>query len=214
LRAEALETLTGLAHKRFGRIRAERIAAHLLELMPDADWPILRAGLDALVRRYSFARRDGLALVTKPKRGELLGTFRTRASAAGRRSVRPYDTEISSASPLRLSCSCPDYLRSSLALCKHGLVVLEALEVSGALTRLGSTPLSAASQARLTWQAYQPIVGSTDRLERLALQSGRMRRALDGFQDGRPLAAALRSPERCLTRRNASRTGRPSRPCM
>jgi hypothetical protein len=164
LRAESFETLSGLARGRFGRIPAERIAAHLLDLMPDADWPILRAGLDALARRYSFARRDRLALVTKPKRGEVLGTFRTRGMVAGRRSVRPYATELSAVSPLRLSCSCPDFLRSSLALCKHALVVIEALEVSGALKRAGNLPLPAAGQpqrqaAKLTWQAYRPIAG-------------------------------------------------------
>ena len=109
--SETLETLTGLARGRFGRISPGRIAEHLIELMPDADWSILRAALDGLARRHGFARRDGLALSTKPERGKTLGLCRTRSSDATGRNVRPYDTELISIEPLRMSCGCRDFLR-------------------------------------------------------------------------------------------------------
>jgi len=195
--SETLETLTGLARGRFGHIKPQRMAEHVVELMPDADWPILRAALEALIRRYSFGRRDGLALSSRPKRGEVLGTFRTRGSEGTRRGVRPYDTELISVTPLRMSCGCRDFLRSSLGLCKHGLVVLEALEVSGALARWRATAAQS-GPTTLRWQAYQSVAGSLDRLERLTLHSVRARRALEGWKDGRPLARALRSPEQRL----------------
>ena len=87
--SETLDTLTGFARGRFGRIAPGRIAEHGTDLMPDADWPILRAALEALARRYSFARRDGLTLLARPKRGETLGTFRTRSADKARRGARP-----------------------------------------------------------------------------------------------------------------------------
>lgn len=207
--SESLETLTGHARGRFGRISPERIARHVMQSVPEGDWTLLRAALDALVRRYGFARRDGLALVSRPKRGTALGSFRTRgASADGRRDrARPYDTQVLSVSPLRTSCSCRDFLRSGLGLCKHGLVVLEALEVSGALAadskrqRAASTESAQSlprSTSQLSWNPILPLLGPYDRLQNLRLQLGHRRRELPGWPNGRPNLRELRSPERRL----------------
>jgi superfamily II DNA or RNA helicase len=194
---ESIATLTGLARGRFGRIQPRRIAEHIVHQMPEAEWSILRAALDALARRYSFARRDGLSVTVRPKRGAVHGTFRTKSKVGERTRTRPYDTELSCTSPLRVSCSCADFVRSSLGLCKHGLVVLDTLEASGALAR-AKTETDERSSRTLTWDAQQPLLGSTDRLERLRIAGGNGARALSAWKDGRPLRRQLRSPEQRL----------------
>ena len=195
-RAETLESLIGHARGRFGRIKPQRIAEHILQQMPDTEWPIQRAALEALARRYSFARRDGLALAAGPKRGAY-GVFRTRSKLAERGS-RPYQTELVCLSPLRISCSCADYVRSALGLCKHGLVALEALEVNGTLAREHDRVPPNASPSRLTWNSLQPLLGSTDRLERLRITGARGSRTFSTWKDGQPTRRMLRSPEQRL----------------
>ena len=194
-RTEASETLTGQARGRFGHIKPQRIADHILQQMPDADWPVLRAALDALARRYSFARRDGLSLTTGLKRGAAAGTFRTR-SKVDRSGTRPYDTELLGVAPLTISCSCLDYVRSSLGLCKHGLVALEALEVAGALERESTAP--SRERARLLWDSHQPLLGSVDRLERLRISGTRPGTPFSTWKDGRPPRRELHRPEQRL----------------
>jgi superfamily II DNA or RNA helicase len=196
---ETLDTLTGLARGRFGRITPRRIAEHIVLQMPDADWMLLRAALDALARRYSFAQRDGLALTTAPSRTSGIGTYRTRSADDRRRHARPYDTAIVSLTPLRTSCSCVDFVRSSLGLCKHALVALEALEANGALKRSElSEPSPSSANATLLWNPLQPLLGSTDRLERLRLAGGSRSRQLPGWKGEKPSSGALRNPEQRL----------------
>jgi SNF2 family DNA or RNA helicase len=87
-------------------------------------------------------------------------------------------------------------VRSSLGVCKHGLVALEALEVSGALDRARPNP--SRERAQLTWNSQQPLLGSTDRLERLHVVGGRARTGLPAWKDGRPARRDLRSPAQRL----------------
>jgi superfamily II DNA or RNA helicase len=194
---ETTSTLASLARGRFGRIDTRRIAELVVANTPGGDWTMLRSALDALARRYGFAQRDGLALATRLGPRATLGTYRTRSSQGPRREARPYDTVVTSLAPWRMSCSCPDFLRSSLGLCKHGLIVLEALEVNGAFKRVSSVRPQP-NHARLEWDPLQPLLGSTDRLERLRL-AGSLRRGLDDWKDGRPITRALRSPEQRLS---------------
>ncbi|MBC8073830.1 MAG: hypothetical protein IAG13_36265, partial [Deltaproteobacteria bacterium] len=163
-----LELLTQLARGRFGRIAPELIATHVLATTPDADWPVRRAALEALVRRQSFAERDGLRVIDRPSR-TTLGSYRTAAaSTAARTSVspRPYVTELLAVEPVSTSCACRDFLRSSLGLCKHGLVVLQALARA---RRPAATPgKRSPMRGRLAWDPRQPLRGDGDRLARLS----------------------------------------------
>jgi superfamily II DNA or RNA helicase len=196
--SEARHVLTGLARGRFGRIAPERIAEHVLTIVSSPDWPIRRAALDALARRYSFGQRDQLRVSERPRR-ELLGIYRTK-SADGKRTASSYDTALLALSPLRTSCGCADFVRSSLGLCKHGLVVLETLEKNGALKQLSATgPSAQSSGPTLQWLAEHPLQGEADRLARLRFVSARKAaRAPDGMRDGKPLTRQLRSPEQRL----------------
>lgn len=167
--------------------------------MPDADWVVLKAGLDALARRYGFAQRDGLSLGTRVSRRQPLRVYRTRSTDGAERGARPYETSVLSLSPLRMSCSCADFVRSALGLCKHGLVVLEALETEGVFERRQPMQSLTVNSARLTWDSYQMPLGPSDRLQRLRLIAPARKQAPDGWKDGQLMSRTLSSPERRLS---------------
>ncbi len=171
--AETRATLLEDARGDFGKVPVALLVDHVIAVTPDADWPVRKAALAALARRYGFAVRDGLAVTRSPARGVVFGEFRTkraqktRGQAAGQ---RPYATALESLAPLRTSCGCADFIRSSLGLCKHGMVVLEHLAQSNALAkaagRSGPPPLA----PRLTWDPVHPPRASADRLLRLRFE--------------------------------------------
>jgi hypothetical protein len=197
--AESLRVLTGLSRGRFGAIKPERIAQHVVAITPECDWSLRKAAFEALARRYRFARRDELALAERPKPG-IFGSYRTKSAPKGKRGeARPYVTALSSVEPLETSCSCADFVRSSLGLCKHGLAVLEALEDRGVLARARAPEPAHAPQSVLRWEFQHPLRGRADRLERLRhVQLGRSA-SLAGFRDGRPLPRMLRDPGQRLS---------------
>ncbi|NOU30159.1 MAG: DEAD/DEAH box helicase [Polyangiaceae bacterium] len=190
---ETVEALTGLCWKRFGAIDAARLAEHLARVNPDGDWRMVRASVDALARRYAFAQRDGLRIESRPPGGATLGTYSTRSATADK-GARPYVTELLGVSPLRTSCSCADFVRSSLGLCKHGLAVLDALEARGKLERARATASTGASKARLSWDPMHPTRGPADRLARLSLDARRTLALGAHFDHGAPRAKELRDP--------------------
>ncbi len=167
--AEARSTLSGMAHEHFGALPPEFLADHVLGLDARADWPVRREALEALRRRWAFGERDGLAVAKRPA-GSVLGEYATRAKG---RKARPYRTVLDGLSPLRASCGCPDYRRSSLGLCKHLLVVLDGVaRKKGAWERtLGEA--TAYGRTRLAWSPLRPLLGADDWLERVRLVPGR-----------------------------------------
>ena len=177
---ETRRELHSSARRRFGGVPAELIVDHVLAMTEDADFPVRQAALDALVRRMTFAVRDGLVILARPPRGTTLGPYTTaRAPARGRtrgdaRSVqRPYVTLLESIRPLTGSCDCPDFVRSSLGLCKHLLVVLDAVHRAGRETA-GVSPRGPRSTrapgARLIWSPSLPLLGPLDRAAGLRLE--------------------------------------------
>lgn len=168
---EAERILTGLARGRFGRIAPERIARHILTSQRGADWSVHKAAFDALARRYGFAQRDGLHVAERPEQG-IFGSYRTSGqSKAQGGNTRPYETALYALEPLHTSCACADFVRSSLGLCKHGLVVLELLEQRGLIARPQGQP-SPALLPDIGWSYAEPLSGPFDRLARLRLRSG------------------------------------------
>jgi superfamily II DNA or RNA helicase len=171
-REDWLGQLTGLARGLFGDLPPELIARHLLAMIPEPDAQLRRAAVQALARRYRFAQRDQLAVVERPTQG-VLGTYRTAAAPAKKKQAgpRPYETVLLSLSPLATSCSCADFVRSALGLCKHGLSVLETLD----LQQLASPGRAPACTLR-----WDPRLGpELDRLARL-----RSHEAMPGFVAG------------------------------
>lgn len=121
---EAFRVLLARAHRKTGSIPAELLVRHVLSTTSDADWPVKREALEALLRRMAFGKTDGLAIASRPSGGRLLGTYATRRKGS---SARPYQTLILHVDPLDGSCDCPDFLRSSLGICKHLAAVLQDL---------------------------------------------------------------------------------------
>jgi superfamily II DNA or RNA helicase len=197
--AEACQVITGLARGRFGRINPDRIAAHVVAVTQGGNWPVRRAALDALARRYASGARDGLAVLKRPAASHGLGSYRTgpASAARGRGQARSYPTTLLSVAPLRMSCGCADFVRGSLGLCRHALVVLDALERAGTLRgseRKTRTRTTTNDRAGLVWDSAHPLVGPADRLSRLRLVGAvRAAKTLAGFRDGSPAASMLRN---------------------
>ena len=198
---EARATLASMAKGRFGRIAPQRIVEHVLRMTDGADWPVRKAALAALERRHGFAARDGVRVAQRPSGNGVIGIYKTaRGKRVGGTRKTSYETALSSVEPLRMSCGCADFVRSSLGLCKHALVVLQDLERSGALARAARPqPRSNGSRrARLTWSAEHPLLGSADRLARVELMPGKRLAAIEGFKRNRPEPGVLRDPSRRL----------------
>ena len=195
---EAREVLLGQARGRFGKIAPERIAGLALAAALEGDWPVQKAAFDALARRYGFAKRDGLTVIEAPPRGAILGDYRTSATnkASAKAGSRPYITTLFAVSPLRTSCSCPDFVRSALGVCKHGLVVIESLDAKKGLPDPSlSVPSTDAAPARtLSWDPVSPLLGGTDRLGRLRFAPQKGVRKPAGFGANGPDPATLRDP--------------------
>lgn len=183
---EAHDTLLAMAKRKTGRIPAGLLASHLLDIYRDAGWPVQRAAMEALLRRFEFARRDGLRPTQRPGRGRVLGLYRTRARDG---ETRPYKTVLRSLLPLVGSCDCPDFLRSSLGACKHLLAVLDAL---AAQPRQFERALEAGQSVRgrairLTWDPIRPLHGRGDWLEQVRLETtgGGSQRQAAGLEQAR-----------------------------
>jgi hypothetical protein len=166
-----------LAHGSTLRIPAALLVEHVLEVTREADWPVRRAAMAALLRRCGFAKRDRLRVAVRPGGGSPFGTYATRRS---RETARPYTTYLASLVPLRGSCDCPDFLRNSLGLCKHLLVVLD--DLAARPRRLERACRKDAVEARrlsvrLEWDPIRPLTGHGDWV-------GRVR--LTGFVDKMP----------------------------
>ncbi|MFI5309113.1 MAG: DEAD/DEAH box helicase, partial [Polyangiales bacterium] len=198
---ETREMLLSLAKGRFGRIAPGRIVEQVLRVTEGADWPVRKAALEALWRRHGFAERDGVRIAQRPGGGHTLGSYRVaRGKRAGVRGSKdlPYETALLAVAPLSMSCGCADFVRSSLGLCKHALVVLQALEASGALVRAEKERTNGSRRGRLSWSPVHPLTGPGDRLARLAFIAGGRAIELEGFSRGRPLATVLDAPKRRL----------------
>jgi superfamily II DNA or RNA helicase len=181
---ETHRTLVSYARRRFGAVPVGLIVDHVLAMTEDTDFAVREAALEALVRRMSFALRDGLCIVASPPRGATLGPYSTARAPASRgrrarrdaqRVQRPYVTLLEGLRPLSGSCDCPDYVRSSLGLCKHLLVVLDAVHRKGLSgeaenARVRRPRAATALRARLTWSASLPLLGPLDRGAGLRLE--------------------------------------------
>lgn len=160
---EAYAALCDMAHKKAGAVPPAALARHILEVTQGADWPVKRAAMAALLRRFDFARRDELRVAKRPARNKRLGVYGTRRP--GRNGQRPYRTLLYSVEPLCGSCDCRDFARSSLGVCKHLLVVLDDLFASERKVEQARAEGMLACTTPLCWHPVRPLDGSGDWLE-------------------------------------------------
>src|SRR5688572_24686314 len=127
--------------------------------------------MDALLRRVGFALRDGLTIAERPAGGAVLGRYvlASRAEPSGsnsraRKALRPYRTEVYRLEPLLVSCDCPDFVRSSLGVCKHSLVVLEDLAAAPRkwAAGLAQAPALPLAHPLLLWDSVRSWAGDGD----------------------------------------------------
>ncbi|HYD50931.1 MAG TPA: DEAD/DEAH box helicase [Terriglobales bacterium] len=163
-RNEMLELVRG----KIGTIPPALLVAQVMAATAGGDWPVRREAMQAVLRRWAFAKRDGLAVSTTPPKRAPLGVYTTKTTGAA---TRPYRTLVEALEPLRASCDCADFLRNSLGLCKHVLVILHHLYGRPRLLSLAVQGRGAdvASDLMLRWDPVRPLTGAGDWLERLTL---------------------------------------------
>jgi hypothetical protein len=172
--SETRKTLLEASHRRFGRIPAELLVDHVLATTQGADFPVRQAALDALRRRWDFAKRDELVVASRPAQGAMLGVYTTARKKAGRRArdARPYHTLLASLEPLRGSCDCPDFVTSSLGVCKHLLVVVDDLCAKKTKARGARNGAFVPPPGLwLSWDPALPLTGEIDRVAGLRLDA-------------------------------------------
>ncbi len=164
---ETYETLLARARRRTGAIPPEVVVHHVLSVARDGDWPVRREALEAVLRRLAGAKSEGLQVASRPAGGRVLGHYRTRRNGLP---TRPYRTLLRRLHPPDGSCDCPDFLRSSLGLCKHLLAVLDdVLSRPRAARKATDEPTPAAP---LRWDPVRPLRGPGDWLVRVCWTDG------------------------------------------
>ena len=190
---EAYKTLVARVGRNVSRIPAEILALHVLETVPAHEWPVRAEAMDALLRRLESARKDELRIERRPEDGNVLGLYATRRRGS---EARPYRTIVAGVDPLRGRCDCPDYLKNSLGLCKHVLVVLDHLHARPGLAKRARSEqarIEAAPATGLVWDPIRPLLGFGDWLDRVTWlgaertkgQGARARAALAWFRPER-----------------------------
>jgi hypothetical protein len=174
--AEAAQVLTELARRKAGRLPASLLVEQVLKVTDGTDWPARRAALEALLRRLGFAARDELEIAQRPPHAAVFGRYVLSGRAGPElgqarrersRAPRPYHTQVYALTPLHGSCDCPDFLRSSLGLCKHLLVVLEDLAAparKGEPRARDPRAEPALALPALRWDPVRSWTGQGDRL--------------------------------------------------
>lgn len=180
---ETWEALIDLAARPL--VPAPLLAAQTLQVTRGADWPVRRAAMEALLRRAKSAEHEELAAVGAPARGRPFGSYtvaRPAADSRRRKDQRPYAVHLESLVPFAGSCDCPDFLRGSLGLCKHLIAVVHHVQQKQALlaAAISAPPVVSEQQARLSWDAVRPLLGTGDRLLGLRWHEGPAARATGG----------------------------------
>ncbi|HEU4730603.1 MAG TPA: DEAD/DEAH box helicase [Kofleriaceae bacterium] len=149
--SEALRELTEHAVRRRADELAPVLAVRALRVTRGADFAVARDALDALLRRLGSSRDD--ELIVKPASHGL----RVGRGGRGKRSPRAYDVWFDDAG--EASCSCPDFVKAALGMCKHVLAALASTH------RVGRRPRYAPRALR--WDPVRPLTGPGDWLSRL-----------------------------------------------
>jgi len=167
---EAFGVLLTRVGKRTGEIPPEVMVRHVLACVPPHEWPTRVEAMDAALRRLDSARKDKLRVEARPPEGRLLGLYITRRPGSG---SRPYRTVLHGVDPIDGRCDCPDFVKNSLAICKHILVVLEHLHARPRVLQQARKEQewnNPRSEAGLFWDPIRPLTGLGDWLERVVWQ--------------------------------------------
>ncbi|MEO8706433.1 MAG: DEAD/DEAH box helicase, partial [Kofleriaceae bacterium] len=176
---EALRALIDHAKDRRVDELALPLANRALAVTRGADFPVARDALDALLRRLRSAREA--RFVVRSRGG---GAYQVARRGRG---SRGYEVWLAHVESMEGSCTCPDFAKASLGLCKHLFAVL------------ASKHAHRASKARgLRWDPVRPLTGPGDWLDRIWLDPtanvpARVARLFQKAPARRPIEA-LRDP--------------------
>jgi hypothetical protein len=171
---EAYQALLARAHRKTGAVTPELLVRHVLSITGEADWPVKREALEAVLRRVASGKSDGLQIVSRPGGRRLLGLYATRRKGSP---ARPYRTLLRRVEPVEGSCDCADFLRSSLGLCKHLLAVLEDVTSRPRALEKARRELGP-SASPLRWDPVRPLTGPGDWLAQVRWVDGTPDRGL------------------------------------
>ncbi len=167
--SEALRVLTGLAHRRTGRIPAPLLVRHALRVARGGGWPVEKAALEAILRRVELRQADALRVGARPSASPF-GRYTVRRA---RGASRPYDVLLDGLDPIEASCDCDDFVRASLGLCKHVATVLDDLAKRPKRFEAWARSRRARdTRDRWTWNPIRPLAGPGDWLDGLRLRPG------------------------------------------
>ena len=129
-----------------------------------------RRGSRRWTRSSAGSTRPGATACASPP-----GPTAARCSASTRPAARPsgdrpYRTVVSGVDPIDGRCDCPDFVKNSLGVCKHVLVVLELLYARPRLlqrARAEQEQAGPAPPAGLRWDPIRPLTGPGDWLDRV-----------------------------------------------
>ncbi|HEX4422359.1 MAG TPA: DEAD/DEAH box helicase [Kofleriaceae bacterium] len=145
--SEALHELTEHAARRRADALAPVLAARALQVTRGAEFAVARDALDALLRRLGSSRDAELIVKSSPH------GMRVARRGRSKRSPRVYDVWFDDAG--EASCSCPDFAKAALGLCKHVLAAMAQPR------RHHSAPRA------VRWDPVRPLTGPGDWLARL-----------------------------------------------
>jgi SNF2-related domain len=190
---EAYRTLLARVGRKSPKIPADLLVRHVLSIVPESEWPVRVEAMDAVLRRLDSVKKESLRLDARPEGGSPFGLYGTRRPGSG---VRPYRTSLFGVDPIEARCDCPDFLKNSLGVCKHILIVLEQLYCKPKLLKRAWKDQAdvAESRAGLSWDPIRPLAGIGDWLARVqwlgeggsnARRGGKLALALDRFRAGK-----------------------------
>jgi hypothetical protein len=158
------EPLLQMARGHFGHVADEAIVALCRAVAQPGDELLVMGAMQALIRRARSAANDELTVVASPGRAGPLGLYQV---GQRRSRMRPYRTLVSGVAPLSGSCSCRDFTRGSLGLCKHLLVALDWIfqkprRLARAERQQASRDELLPAEGRLAWDPLLPLFESRD----------------------------------------------------
>jgi superfamily II DNA or RNA helicase len=163
--AEAYKTLLARVGRKSPRIPADLLVRHVLRVVPAGEWPVRVEAMESVLRRLDSVKKEGLAIDARPSGGSPLGAYATKKRGSG---ARPYATAIFGVDPIEARCDCPDFLKNSLGLCKHVLIILEHLHARPKVLKRALASQGLARPA-LLWDPIRPLEGLGDWLGRITL---------------------------------------------
>ena len=190
--SEAYKTLMFRVGRKSVKIPPDLLVRHVLRVVPAGEWPVRVEAMDALLRRLESVKKDGLRIDSRPPDGSPLGIYTTKRRGS---IVRPYRSALLGVDPIEARCDCPDFLKNSLGVCKHVLIVLEHLHERPKILKraIGEQGLALATRTGLQWDPIRPLSGPGDWLDRVTLvrpvdakapKGGREARAIEWFRAG------------------------------